>query len=213
MRFFRFRLLTLLATFVLVSLFTGALSHHFNKLSRALREVKQLGGSIAFAEPAGWSARMRPIMAYLYTEEVVLDVIEINFGGWQIDEEKQQLRDAQSSLRDLAEIDWSAFPVLRRLNLTGVPVDDSQLHHLNHLYNLKQLILDNTLVTEKGLAQLQELRSLKSISAIATNIDAREISKLRSAYPDCEFRVAHIEVEEPEQREQVGIGRLDLIAP
>ncbi|MCA9039750.1 MAG: hypothetical protein KDA65_05310, partial [Planctomycetaceae bacterium] len=67
------------------------------------------------------------------------------------------------------------------------PVSDAQLEELAKLKNLKSLTLDQTQITDAGLAKLQECESLKKLSIKnLPNLSSEAIAKLKEALPELE---------------------------
>lgn len=57
------------------------------------------------------------------------------------------------------------------LNLSNMPVEDADMKTINQFTNLEKLILNNSLITNKGLGEIKKLKNLRSLSLAGTKID------------------------------------------
>ena len=57
------------------------------------------------------------------------------------------------------------------LNLNNMPVEDGDMKTINQFSNLEKLILNNSLITNKGLTEIKNLKNLRSLSLAGTNVD------------------------------------------
>lgn len=64
------------------------------------------------------------------------------------------------------------------LSLANMPATDADMKTVSKFANLEKLILNNTLVTNKGIAELVKLKSLRSVSLAGTGIDKNAIPDL-----------------------------------
>ena len=73
---------------------------------------------------------------------------------------------------------------LRRLYLTGQPVQTAQLETLARLPQLESLNLDSTPVDDQGLAVLARFEHLKVVTLRGTAVTAQGVARLRKACPE-----------------------------
>ncbi len=64
------------------------------------------------------------------------------------------------------------------LNLGNMPVDDVDMKTVNQFVNLEKLILNNSSVTNNGVARLRKLKKLRSLSLAGTTVDKNIIPAL-----------------------------------
>lgn len=111
--------------------------------------------------------------------------------------------DEEKSLDDLLQL-ASTLPTLEKIDLTGMPLVDENLRHLQKLRNVKYLSLykcpvgdaamkyvsrmpaletlslQRTLVTDEGIAELVRLKNLKHLALRETQITEAAVSKIHA---------------------------------
>ncbi|GAB5559697.1 MAG: ribonuclease inhibitor [Synoicihabitans sp.] len=83
------------------------------------------------------------------------------------------------------------FERLRSLNLSQTPLSGATLSHLASLPELESLNLYGSEIDSSAVEQLAQLTQLKQLFLFQTALDNEaSVSRLRSALPDCEIKVA-----------------------
>jgi Leucine-rich repeat (LRR) protein len=59
---------------------------------------------------------------------------------------------------------------MRELDLSGLPIEDDDLRHLEHLPSLRTLVLRGTAITDAGLVHLQKVRKLTYLGLRQTKV-------------------------------------------
>ena len=83
--------------------------------------------------------------------------------------------------RDLALL--SDLVRLEHLNLSGSPISDAGLEHLEHLNSLSFLVLSNTAVGDDGLRHLEKLPRLRYLSLYGTRVSDAGVKRFQQAAP------------------------------
>ena len=74
---------------------------------------------------------------------------------------------------------------LRELRLQNTNITDAGLAHLKGLIKLKDLRLSRTKITDAGLVHLKGLTKLKELRLMQTQITAEGVNELKQALPNC----------------------------
>ncbi len=86
--------------------------------------------------------------------------------------------------RDLALL--SGLVRLDNLNLSGAPITDAGLEHLEDLDSLRTLDLMNTTVGDDGLRHLEKLPRLRYLVLYHTRVTNAGVKRLQQALPNVE---------------------------
>jgi hypothetical protein len=86
-----------------------------------------------------------------------------------------------------------AFPQLRQIGLSGVPLSDAALEPFPAIAELESLFLAETKITDAGLAKLAGCKKLKYLNVEGTLVTSAGIAALRRMFPQLEL------VAEPEK--------------
>jgi uncharacterized membrane protein/mono/diheme cytochrome c family protein len=62
------------------------------------------------------------------------------------------------------------------LNLNNMPVEDVDMKTINKFLNLEKLIVNNSLITNKGIHEIKNLKNLRSLSLAGTKVDKNVIT-------------------------------------
>jgi beta-lactamase regulating signal transducer with metallopeptidase domain len=76
-------------------------------------------------------------------------------------------------------------PSVKSLWLPASQVDDDGLKHIGHLTKLETLILSSTKISDQGLMHLEKLNSLRKLHIENTGVTEAGLARLKSALPDC----------------------------
>jgi hypothetical protein len=96
---------------------------------------------------------------------------------------------AQRGFQDAWTRYFVAFPQLRRIGLSGVPLSDSALEPFPALPELESLFLAETKITDAGLAKLAGCKKLKYLNIEGTLVTSAGVSALRRMLPQLELVV------------------------
>jgi hypothetical protein len=91
---------------------------------------------------------------------------------------------SEDDLRENGEIEIPKLPQLRGLNLYETPFRGKGLEHLTNLENLD---VSGTLVDDRSLPALKQMRSLRLLSLWNTKVSRQGIEQLREALPACDI--------------------------
>lgn len=94
---------------------------------------------------------------------------------------------SDGDLADLAR--WPASPALAVLNLAGTPVTSAGLGHLQHLRQLKQLDLSDTAISDAGLNDLRDVKTLRHlvVKGLNNRLGDAAVADLKRALPQLEI--------------------------
>ena len=73
---------------------------------------------------------------------------------------------------------------LRKLNLSGANLNDSDIQQLRFLKELQYLNLSNTNITEKGIVFLKEIPKLKHIYLFDSKFDKKQFKTIKLQFPE-----------------------------
>lgn len=82
-----------------------------------------------------------------------------------------------------------AFPHLRQLGLSGVPLSDSALEPFSAISELESLFLAESKITDAGLAKLASCKKLKYLNIEGTLVTTAGVTALRRMLPQLEVAV------------------------
>lgn len=92
-----------------------------------------------------------------------------------------------ASCKELKDDDLKAlqaFPQLEWLSLNDTPITDAGLAHVRGLNKLKTLGLAGTRITDKGLGCLKGLTNLDGLNLNGTKVTKAGVAKLRQSLPN-----------------------------
>jgi len=92
----------------------------------------------------------------------------------------------QREVSDKALEDLGELSRLRRLEITGTPINGHGFRHLVGLPNLEELYALNCPIDDAGLVHLRECRSLRTLHFSSPYISIEAIDMLTAALPNCE---------------------------
>ncbi len=174
-RWLQYGIRTLLVLMLAVGLFLTWLRHQrqvgvYSAQRQALEQLSKLGGHYKT------ESRLPAWKAWLVGKDYVT-VTEVKFHGVKlgsglVDYVKVKPADLECLQR---------IPTLKRLFLgETLGIDDSVLEYLQHATELEELNLDHATMTDSGMSNLMNLRSLKSLSLLRTQVSPRAAACLSS---------------------------------
>jgi hypothetical protein len=140
---------------------------------------------------------LRDVAALTGLEELKLDGVGVGDKGIQNLKPLNSLRELRlvgtrvtdTGLRHLSENHSS----LRSLTVSGEKITDAGLRELARLTGLRELLLQDTKATGKGLLRLTPCRNLRSVECHGVTVTDQQRRQLKEAMPGCEFRNIRIE--------------------
>jgi len=127
-------------------------------------------------------------MGIIVDDEACRDIYSVAFSGWR-DYEKEGTLELISYSGDT--IDYSALTFLTELNelcLQSMFIADDDLALVARLSKLEILRLDKTAVSDRGLAHLNDMQSLRYLSLVETDVSSAAVQTLQRALPHCKIR-------------------------
>jgi hypothetical protein len=176
-----FNLKTMLATTLVICIFSGYIGHRI----RDSRQQKSLISKLEREGLSGVSAMFShgsaiSLEAYgrVTNEDLIIlrglpDIALLN------------LEDTEIS--DAGLVHFEGLTELRILVLRGCDITDAGLRHLIGLKRLNYLYLDRTLITDDGLKSIEQLTNLKTLCISETLVTEEGITKLHHDLPDVEI--------------------------
>lgn len=191
LRNLRFRIRALLLLLTAGSLILGFVSARFRARGDLALDLERRGNDVVSIQPTGIWGLLRPVTEAVYGPKAALDIGEVHFGGWRIEDDQMTLVKGGFDTETLRRL--SGLPRLYRLDFSGTELKDADLDTLARLDDLKILVLDGTNVTDDAIERLSAMRSLHSLSLIDTEISGRGVEELRRRRPGLEIRRSHVE--------------------
>ena len=171
---FRFSVRTLVAAITILGMLLGCVGNEVNRLRlhrQAEERIEELGGSYGSASDGKWCEPLGPwwcpvVRDGLYAEEEIVWFNSTNNDGLR-DEDLQVLRH---------------FPRLTRLEISAPLITDEALVHIERMRTLRELHLNGTQVTGRGLKRLRgiPLQMLVLYGPAITD----EATEALAAFPD-----------------------------
>ena len=183
-RRFRYSLRSLLVLFVVVAAVFGWGRWRANQRSReaaAIEQLEKLGYAVdcRYWGPI-WLARLvgehhLSIFICAHQLQFVLDPFGVR-GPESMD--RRKVLDLVTELRTFTEVNLSG-------DLHDLHIEDAQWAKLAEMKDLEDLVLDETRISDFGIACLAKLPKLRLL--VVTKLDDASVAKLRRALPKCEI--------------------------